>query len=414
MNPLDSVRIALSSLVGNKLRTFLTLLGIVIGVGAVIAVMSIGKGSQAAITSQIESIGTNLLFVRPGAATQDGVRQAQGSAATLTLEDANALGDPAAVPDVVAVSPEITTFGQVRAGSSNVNTRVTGVSQDYLSVHSYSMADGEFIGAPDVTSRTMVVVLGSNIAGTLFPGESPVDQTVYINNRMFRVKGVLTSKGGTALGLQDDVVLAPLTTVQARLVNQRTTSGRSSIQSITLQAASGTVIDRAKDQVAAVLRERHRIVETDDFTITTQQDVIATRSQVTNVLTIFLGSIAGISLLVGGIGVMNIMLVSVTERTREIGIRKAIGAKRRHILTQFLTEATTLSLTGGGLGVLSGWGASRLLEKVSLSNQQVKTLISPDVIILAVAVSVAIGLFFGIYPAMRASRLDPIEALRYE
>ncbi len=412
MSPFDSLRIALASLTDNKLRSVLTLLGVVIGVGAVISVMSIGQGSSAAIARQIESIGTNLVFIRPAAVRDQGVRGALGTGQTLTLSDARALAADGAAPEVVAVAPELGTFGQIRAGNQNLNARVQGVTPDYETMRNYRVVEGRFINAQDVTAASLNVVLGSRVSETLFSGASPVGQQVFINRRPFRVVGLLETKGGTGLGLQDDVIVAPITTVQTRFARQRTAQGSDSVQLITAQVSDERRLDVAKDQIAQVLRERHRITGEDDFTLTSQEDIIQARTDVNDVLTIFLASIAGISLLVGGIGIMNIMLVSVTERTREIGIRKAVGAKRRDILAQFLAEATLLSLGGGGIGLGAGWGVSGLLEKLTINNQQVETLVTGDIMALAVGVAVAVGLFFGIYPALRASRLDPIEALR--
>ncbi|MCH8191555.1 MAG: ABC transporter permease [Chloroflexi bacterium] len=412
MSPLESLRVALAALMDNKLRSVLTLLGMVIGVGAVISVMSIGRGSSAAITEQIESIGSNLIFVRAAASFQGGVRGAQGSAATLTLDDAQALADSTLTPDVLAVAPEISTFSQARAGRENVNTRIIGVTPEYEQVRNFQVAEGRFITAQDVAARRLVAVVGSSVSETLFGGLSPVGQTVTINQRPFRIVGLLEEMGGTGLAIQDDVIVAPITTVQARLVRQRTAAGRDRVQTITVQVTDNDRLEQAKFQVSEVLRERHQIIDQDDFTLTSQEDIIQARTDVNNVLTIFLGSIAAISLLVGGIGIMNIMLVSVTERTHEIGIRKAVGAKRRDILYQFLAEATLLSFGGGAIGVAGGWGVSRLLERLTISGQQVETLVQADIAFLALGVSVAIGLFFGIYPAIRAARLDPIEALR--
>ena len=414
MSPLDVLAVALRGLATNKLRAFLTLLGVVIGVGAVISVMSIGRGSSAAITRQIEEIGTNLVFVRPAASSEQGVRGSLGSAQTLTLEDALALEDPVAAPDLVAVAPEINTRAQVRAGRENVNTRIVGVTSEYESVRNFSVVEGRFISSQDVSIRALNAVLGARVSETLFGGVSPIGQHVFINQRPFRVVGLLESMGGTGLGIQDDLVLAPITTVQTRLVFQRTARGDQNVQAISVQVVSEDRLEPAKEQITRILRERHQIIDEDDFTLTSQEDIIEARTEVTDVLTIFLGSIAGISLLVGGIGIMNIMLVSVTERTREIGLRKAVGAKRRDILAQFLAEATILSSGGGGLGLAMGLGVSRLLEQLTLSGQQVETKFSVDIAILAVAVAVGIGLFFGIYPAVRAARLDPIEALRYQ
>ncbi|MCI0769628.1 MAG: ABC transporter permease [Chloroflexi bacterium] len=412
MSPLESLRVALAALMDNKLRSVLTLLGMVIGVGAVISVMSIGRGSSAAITEQIESIGSNLIFVRAAASFQGGVRGAQGSAATLTLDDAQALADSTLTPDVLAVAPEISTFSQARAGRENVNTRIIGVTPEYEQVRNFQVAEGRFITTQDVAARRLVAVVGSSVSETLFGGLSPVGKTVTINQRPFRIVGLLEEMGGTGLAIQDDVIVAPITTVQARLVRQRTAAGRDRVQTITVQVTDNDRLEQAKLQVSEVLRERHQIIDRDDFTLTSQEDIIQARTDVNNVLTIFLGSIAAISLLVGGIGIMNIMLVSVTERTHEIGIRKAVGAKRRDILYQFLAEATLLSFGGGAIGVAGGWGVSRLLERLTISGQQVETLVQADIAFLALGVSVAIGLFFGIYPAIRAARLDPIEALR--
>ena len=412
MSPLESLRVALAALMDNKLRSVLTLLGMVIGVGAVISVMSIGRGSSAAITEQIESIGSNLIFVRAAASFQGGVRGAQGSAATLTLDDAQALADSTLTPDVLAVAPEISTFSQARAGRENVNTRIIGVTPEYEQVRNFQVAEGRFITTQDVAARRLVAVVGSSVSETLFGGLSPVGKTVTINQRPFRIVGLLEEMGGTGLAIQDDVIVAPITTVQARLVRQRTAAGRDRVQTITVQVTDNDRLEQAKFQVSEVLRERHQIIDQDDFTLTSQEDIIQARTDVNNVLTIFLGGIAAISLLVGGIGIMNIMLVSVTERTHEIGIRKAVGAKRRDILYQFLAEATLLSFGGGAIGVAGGWGVSRLLERLTISGQQVETLVQADIAFLALGVSVAIGLFFGIYPAIRAARLDPIEALR--
>ena len=409
----DIFRVSLKGLTGNKLRAFLTLLGVVIGVGAVVAVMAIGRGSSAAITQQIQSVGTNLIFVRPGGATDTGVRGQAGSGQTLTLQDAQALVDPVAAPDVAGVAPEVNTFSVVRAGRNNTTTRVTGVTPDYSPVRNFLVVNGRFISDQDVSSRALTVVLGATVADTLFPDSDPVDQTVLISNRAFRVVGVLEKKGGTGFGSQDDTVVVPITTAMARLVNQRNTSGGQTVQTITVQASDQNRMDDAKEEIADILRTRHKIVGPDDFTLTSQDDIIQARTQVTNVLTVFLGAIAGISLLVGGIGIMNIMLVTVTERTREIGLRKAIGAKRRDIVAQFLMEATMLSFGGGGIGVGAGWGVAHLLQGMTVSGQVIETVVSPDIALLALAVSVVIGLFFGLYPAVRASRLNPIEALRY-
>ena len=380
-----------------------------------ISLMSIGRGVQEAITSNLESLGTNLLFVRPGETTQRGVSGGQGSAATLTIEDAYALLDPVFAPSVEAVAPELSTSGQVVAGRNNTSTQIVGVTPEYESVRNFSVSSGQFISPGHVDDNSQVAVLGAGVAETLFGLRDPVGATVRINGRQFQVIGVLESKGGGFLGILDDQVLVPITTAYYRLSSQRTTQGSISVNTINVQTDSVDMMDAAVQEVATVLRLRHRIIGEDDFTVTSQQETIETLRETTNSFVIFLGAIASISLLVGGIGIMNIMLVSVTERTREIGIRKAMGAKRRDILFQFVSEATLLSLGGGGAGVLLGVALSWLLNGRGLpGGQPTQTAFSGDIAVLALVVSAAIGLFFGIYPAMRAARLHPIEALRYE
>ena len=414
MNPLTMLRTSFSSIGSNKLRAGLTLLGIVIGVAAVISLMAIGRGAQEVIISRIQSLGTNLLFVRPGATSQGGIVAGLGSAATLTLDDAYALLDPVFAPSVVAVAPELSASGQVVAGRENTSTQIRGVTAEYQFVRSFAVGSGQFISSAHVQNRSEVAVLGPRVAETLFGFRDPVGQTIRINGRQFRIIGVLESKGGSALGNQDDQVLVPITTAYYRLASRRTSQGSINVQTISVQAQSSESMDSAIQEIATVLRLRHRITNEDDFTITSQQETIETLEETTNTFVVFLGAIAGISLLVGGIGIMNIMLVSVTERTREIGIRKAMGAKRRDILFQFMTEATLLSLGGGGAGVVLGLALSRLLDGRSLGTQTFQTAFSGDIALLALVVSAAIGLFFGIYPAVRAARLHPIEALRYE
>lgn len=414
MNIIETLKTSLRSILANKMRSSLTVLGIIIGVAAVISLMSIGRGSQSAITANIESLGTNLLFVRSGAATVSGVRQAQGSMTSLTLDDAEALADPLLAPAVKAVAPQVQTFAQVVAGRQNAFTQVLGVTPEYESVRNFPVAEGRFITDTDVKNRSLVVVLGSSVAETLYGDTSAIGQSIKISGRQFKVVGVLESKGSTGFGSSDDVIIAPVTTVQTRLYSQRTTSGSESVQTINVQVTSAKNTDAAIEQITAILRERHKITGEDDFTISSQQETIDTLKESTQVWVLFLGAIAGISLLVGGIGIMNIMLVSVTERTREIGIRKAIGAKKRDILLQFLVESAVLSLVGGGIGVLIGWGVSTLVSGINLGGTAITTVMSADILILAVSVSAAIGIIFGIYPAYRAARLNPIEALRYE
>jgi len=412
MSLAKTLRTALRALTTNKMRSALTVLGIIIGVASVISLMSIGEGSQAAITSNIEALGTNLLFVRAGASSQGVVRGAQGSAATLTLADAEAL---AQASSVAAVAPQVSTFAQVVAGGENTNTQILGVTPEYLSVRNYKVADGEFIAEAQVQAKSMVAVLGSSVAETLFGDTSAVGQYIKIDGRQFKVIGVLESKGSTGFGSQDDVVLAPISTVQYRLSSSRTVSGGKTVQTIYVEVVSADQTDAAIQQITSILEQRHKITNgEDDFTISSQQETINTLKESTQVWVILLGAIAGISLLVGGIGIMNIMLVSVTERTREIGIRKALGAKRRDILLQFLIEAALMSLIGGAIGVLVGWGISTLLSGMSLGGTTIETVMSVNIPILAVSVAAAVGIVFGLYPAYRAARLNPIEALRYE
>jgi putative ABC transport system permease protein len=414
MNIKESLRIAVGSLAANKLRSALTMLGIIIGVAAVIALMGVGRGASAAIDSQINSMGTNLLFVSPGSTSESGVRTAQGSAQTLTYEDALALSDPANLPAVAAVAPQVGAFGQVVYMGNNVNTQVVGVTADYGPVRNYTAEYGEFITDANVQAKASVAVLGANVAAELFPdGQDPVGQTVRINNIPFKVTGVLEAKGGSGFGNQDDQVLVPITTAMARLSRSRSGSGNV-ISQISVQVVDAKQIDAAIEQISTVLRDRHNIRYEDDFTVRTQQDMLESATQITDVLTLFLGGVAGISLLVGGIGIMNIMLVSVTERTREIGIRKAIGATRKNVLSQFLTEATVLSVLGGLVGVALGAGIARLISGLSVGSMTLQPVINADSILLATLFSLAVGLFFGIYPAYRASSLNPIDALRYE
>jgi putative ABC transport system permease protein len=413
VNLMESVRIALRSLSANKLRSTLTMLGIIIGVAAVIALMSIGRGAQHAIDSQITSMGTNLLFVSPGAVSSEGVRQAQGSAQTLTYEDALALNDPQNLPAVAGVAPEVRSFGQVVYLGNNVNTQLVGVTPDYESVRNYQVQSGEFINQANINARSLVAVIGANVANTLFNGQDPVGQSVRINNVAFRVIGVLVAKGGSGFGNQDDQILVPLTTAMTRLRRDRF-GGGNVVSQITVQVVDANQIDAATQQISEVLRQRHHVRYEDDFTIRSQQDILASANQITGVMTLFLGGVAGISLLVGGIGIMNIMLVSVTERTREIGIRKAIGATRHNVLWQFLTEATILSVLGGLIGIALGAGLARLISGIPMGTVTLQPVVALDSILLATLFSLMVGLFFGIYPAFRAAQLNPIEALRYE
>jgi len=415
MKILDIIRTALRALNANKMRSLLTVLGIVIGVAAVISLVSIGRGSQAAVTANIESLGSNLLFVTGGSSTQGLVRGGMGSASTLTMDDVNAIATSDIATAVKAVAPQVQTFGQVVAGKENTYTQVIGVTPEYQSVRSYSVSQGSFITAADVNKKTLVAVLGSSVAETLFGTDNAVGQTIRINSKQFKVIGVLKSKGSSGLGSSDDVIIAPITTVQSRLSSSRSTSGSQNVQTINVQVVSADKADLAVSQVTTILRQTHKITTgTDDFTISNQQDTINSLKASTQIWVLFLAVISGITLLVGGIGIMNIMLVSVTERTREIGIRKSVGAKRRDILMQFLVESSLLALVGGGIGVLVGIIVSHAVSGISLGGSTITTTISADTLILAVSVSAAIGIIFGIYPAYRAARLNPIEALRYE
>ena len=406
MKFIESFIIAIRSLSANKLRSSLTMLGVIIGVVAIITLMSVGRGAQAEILSRFEEMGTNLVMIM-------GARDVPNS---LTMGDAEALADPNIVPSVVEVAPQNQGSGEVVAGDESVTTTIYGVTPEYQQVRDYTVASGQFVSDKNIAQRDMVVVLGNDVAEDLFGSGNPIGQKVKIEERLFTIVGVMEAKGGGIMGRSlDDMLMMPITTFQTRLFPQRTATGEAVVQTINVQAASTELIEGTIEQITAVLRERHRLLasDEDDFTIVSQEDIIGTLSEVTGVFTIFLGAIAGISLLVSSIGIMNIMLVSVTERTREIGIRKAVGAKRRDILIQFIFEATLLSLTGGGIGIVGGWLLSDLISRLNLGGQTIQTLVSPDIIILAISVSVIIGLVSGMYPAMRAARLNPIDALRY-
>ncbi len=418
MDPVESIRVAIEALSANKLRSSLTMLGIVIGVGAVIALMSIGSGAQAAITKNIRSLGSNLITITPGAQTQGGVSQGNGTQPTLTLDDANAIADPSNVPAVSAVSPELNLpfRAQIVYRGQNFQTKIDGVTPAYEDVRNFHATLGAWFTQDDMNARAAVVMLGCNVAQQLFGSTDPTGQDVSIRaGRPFQVHvaGVLECKGGGPLANVDDQVLAPLTTLQRQLFRQFNARGAAFVSQIVVQAADAKSTTAAKNQITELLLARHRVSDP-DFVIQTQDDQISTQTGVTQVLTILLGAIAGISLVVGGIGIMNIMIVSVTERTREIGIRKAIGAKRMDILMQFLVESLVVSILGGLIGIGLGIGASRLIDGQKLNGQTLQTLVSSSSIVLAVGVSLSIGLLFGVYPAYRAASLHPIDALRYE
>ena len=414
MSPQVILVTAITSLAANKLRASLTLLGLVIGVAAVISMLSIGRGSQDAITERIQALGSNLLFVSAGGTTFGGIFGGQGSATTLTLDDAFAIQDNVLAPSVKSVAPEITTNGQLVAGRENTTAQILGTTTKYESLRQITVASGQFITETDLDRSSQVAVLGFRVAGDLFGLRDPVGQPVRINGRQFTVIGVLEDTGGGGFNSIDDRVIVPITTVYNRLEVSRTPQGLVSVDTINVEIVDVDAMEEAVDQVATVLRFRHRITGDDDFTVNSQQDTIETLEETTNTFTVFLGAIAGISLLVGGIGIMNIMLVSVTERTREIGVRKAMGAKHRDIMFQFLTEAAVLSLGGGGLGLGAGALVAWFLNDRTLGTQTFQTSFGADFAVLALVVGAGIGLFFGIYPAMRAARLHPIDALRYE
>jgi putative ABC transport system permease protein len=408
----ELVRIALRGLAVNKLRAALTMLGIIIGVAAVITLLSVGQGVEQFVTAQFQGIGSNLLFVFPGGADEES--GAGGREQPLTNADGEALSDPFRVPNARAVALEYLGFGSIGYGRDSMSVQVSGVSTNYQEVRQFFVAEGEFITEADERSAARVAVIGQTVASTLFgEGDLPVGQTVKINNLPFKVVGTLQPKGGGLFGDQDSVVLIPLSTAQQRVFNARAPDGQFMLSLVHVQAISDEAMESVAEEVAAVLRDRHRIQfrDEDDFTIVSQNDLISAFGEVTGVLTIFLGAIAGISLLVGGIGIMNIMLVSVTERTREIGLRKALGARRRDILSQFLIEAMLLSLLGGLIGILIGGVGSRA---VAGFQPDLPVMVTLDSVLLATGFSAAIGLFFGMYPAFRASALNPIDALRYE
>lgn len=398
-----NLRNAFRSLRQNPMRSALTALGILIGVAAVIAMVSIGQGSQAQVQENIENLGSNMITVMPGSLRSGMARGAFGTTLTLKYTDADAL---AAIPDVVSLAPELSMQKQVKFANGNWNTKVVGTTASYPSVKNWDLAEGSFFTEDDDSSRRNVAVLGSTIVTKLFGGVSPVGQSISIAGMGFRVTGVLETRGGGGFGNQDDLVLIPIRTATTRLTSKK------NVSSISVSVASRESMPAVKLAITPVLRALHRLAESaeDDFSIMSQDDILKTVQGVSSTLTLLLSSIAGISLLVGGIGIMNIMMVSVTERTREIGIRKAIGARRADIMWQFLTEAVILSGLGGILGWLLGAAAARLAS--SLGNMRVS--ISAGTVSIAIGFSLLIGVFFGIYPARKAASMDPIKALRYE
>ena len=400
---------ALESLNSNKLRSGLTVLGIVIGVAAVIAMLAVGSGAQQSITGSISGIGTNLLFVFRGA-TDNSVRNPD----PLTLEDAQALNDRFAAPSVAAVAPILDGNVTAAHGSETTNTELVGATPEWFAVRNFTLLEGEPITEEHELGRASVAVLGVDVADKLFDRrDGLVGESLRIDGQTFRIIGVLAPKGGGAFGSEDDRIVIPFTTAQARILHR---AGRDRVDIIFVQAADAESVPAAAEEIAQILRTRHRSpIGQDDFTVFTQQDFLSTAATITNVLKIFLGGIGAISLLVGGIGIMNIMLVSVTERTREIGLRKALGERKRDILIQFLAESSLLSLIGGLIGILLGWLISFLVGRIAAaSNTDFTPIVGLDAVMLATIFSAAVGLFFGIYPANRAANLQPVEALRYE
>jgi putative ABC transport system permease protein len=401
---LSTVWLGLST---HKLRSFLTMLGIVIGVAAVIILMSIGRGATAQILANIQSMGSDLITVRPGSLSFGGIRG--GVSATLTMEDAEAIADQ--VSYISAVATSYSSSLQLVVGSENTNSQVTGTTPEYMGINNLEIASGSFFTEYDYQRGAKVAVLGSNVAETLFGNTDPIGQQMRMGTIVVRVIGVLESKGGM-FGSSDDAIFIPLTAMQQTVAQPRTAQGESVISSVSLTVSDEKQTDYVISGITSLLRTRHRLAPgaDDDFNIMSTEEIANTISEAAGTMTLLLGAIAAISLLVGGIGVMNIMLVSVLERTREIGIRKALGAREHDIWIQFLVEAAFLTLAGGIIGVIIGWLVAFFISSTGLMT----TVVTTDIVVLAVSVSVGIGLFFGFYPAWNASRLNPIEALRSE
>ena len=410
MNSWRVFKEAIESLASNKLRTALTMLGIVIGVAAVLSMTAIGQGASSSITSSIESMGTNLLFVSRTFSDDNSNPQA------LTLADAEALVESGGAPSVAAVAPVVNASRTVVYGDNSTSTTIMGVTPDYASVRNTTVSSGRFITEEDNDSSSTVAVLGSDVVEDLFGSEvGVVGQKNRIGNMLYEVVGILKSSGGTATGSSDNQIIVPITTAFSRLVARSNASNE--VDTIYVSAVSSESMDSATSEITSILRSRHRISsdEDDDFNIMSQESMTEAASSITGVLTIFLGGIAAISLLVGGIGIMNIMLVSVIERTKEIGLRKAVGARNNDILMQFMTESLIIGLAGGLVGVVMAYGVASLIEKIAASfSYDLTPTITFGSILLAVGFSVAVGLVFGIYPASRASKLEPVEALRTE
>src|SRR5258705_3982273 len=405
MQALRTLRIALRALARNKLRAFLTMLGIIIGVGAVIAMVAIGEGAKSTLRTQIAALGTNVLIVLPGSNVQGGVRAGFGNVNTLLDSDGKAMARE--LPSVAFVSPVLRRQDQVVAGNLNWGTLAQGVAPEFQQIRDWQVAEGRFLHEGDMDSAAKVAVIGQTVARQLFGNDEALDAVIRIRNIPFRVVGVLGAKGQTGQGTdQDDTIMIPYTTMQKRLM--RITW----VQSIVVKAVSADRVEEAQEQISLLLRQRHRIgpEREDDFNVRNLSDIAEAATTTARVMAVLLGSVASISLLVGGIGIMNIMLVSVTERTREIGIRLAVGARSRDIMLQFLVEAVVMAATGGLIGILLGVGSSEVIKQWA----QWPTLIDPAIIAIAFLFSGAVGVFFGFYPAKKAANLDPIDALRYE
>jgi putative ABC transport system permease protein len=397
--------VALRALRRNKLRSVLTALGIIIGVGAVIAMVGIGNGAKAQVEAQIASLGQNVILIFSGSTTSSGIRTGWGGAGTLKIEDAEAIRRE--VPGVIGVSEEVVSTTQVAAGNQNWFTRIYGESADYFDIRQWPLADGAPFTSQDVRSTNKVCVIGRTTATQIYGNENPIGQILRIKEVPFTITGVLMPKGLSTQGVdQDDIVIMPYTSAMKRVI------GGTTLRNINVQIGDPQQLEAAQQQIISLLRQRHNIRpgRDDDFTVRNQQEIAQAATATTAVMTVLLGSIAGVSLVVGGIGIMNIMLVSVTERTREIGVRMAVGAHGSDILTQFLIEAVTLSSVGGVIGIICGIGASKVLSTYA----HWPTLISISSIAIAFLFSAAVGIFFGFYPARKAAALDPIEALRYE
>ncbi|TMP92555.1 MAG: FtsX-like permease family protein [Verrucomicrobia bacterium] len=401
----STFNVAFRALRRNKMRSVLTALGIIIGVGAVIAMVGIGNGAKAQVEAQIASLGQNVILIFSGSTTSSGIRTGWGGAGTLKVEDAEAIRRE--VPGVVGVSEEVVSTTQVAAGNQNWFTRIYGESADYFDIRQWPLADGAPFTPQDVRSANKVCVIGRTTATQVYGNEDPVGQILRIKEVPFTVTGVLTPKGLSTQGMdQDDIVIMPYTSAMKRVI------GGTNLRNINVQIGDARQIEAAQQQIISLLRQRHNIRpgRDDDFTVRNQQEIAEAATATSRIMTLLLGAIAGVSLVVGGIGIMNIMLVSVTERTREIGVRMAVGAHGSDILTQFLIEAVTLSSVGGVIGIICGVGASKILSAYA----HWPTLISLSSIAIAFLFSGAVGIFFGFYPARKAAALDPIEALRYE